>query len=284
MRQRFRFTAGAAMALAIVLAGCTAAPTATPDASAPAITFDLVNDGEISVAMAISPPRITLDGEVIGGIEGEIVNRLAEKYGLKVVPFVTTFAGKLEAVQTGRSDVGMATYWTAERAQTFMFTESDSLDPSFFATAKDTPYTSAKSLDGKVVGSVQGYLSVEPLQNYFGVDNVLLFTDDAAGIQAVRNGQITAFFSGTPLPVRLAGDDSLTVRQIKTGDFDFPAERLNAKVHMFVSCANKPLADALNEVIDEMRDSGDLDALIDANFPGPGSIVTPKELPEDNCI
>jgi ABC-type amino acid transport substrate-binding protein len=246
--------------------------------------FKTIEPGVLIVSVTNTPPSIIVNPDnSLDGIQGAIVNQLAVRHGLKVRPFVTTFAGKLTSVQQGRADIGTGAYWTPERSKVLYFSQADRADPVFWILKKSTPYEGAQSLAGKKIGVSQGQAEVPYLQRAHGKDNVVFFGDDATGQQAVMNGQVAAYMAGAGAVLRAAQFTDLKAVRLKVGDFGMPPEQVLNATRLFVACDNKGLGAAINEVIDSMRQTGELRKVIARIFPDPDSLMLDKDVPADNC-
>lgn len=246
--------------------------------------FNVIEPGYLTIAIygnVIPSAGATPDGQP-DGIHGAVLTKVAETYGLKPKVFQTNFAGAITAVQQKRSDVGVSTYWNEQRSKALYFTDATHLNFLFWALKKTTPYTGAESLKGKIVGSTTGYAHNDYFKKVFG-DKFREFPGDAQGIQAVSNGQIDAFNSGIALAHRTRDNADLKVVELNKGDFDIPPDLFVNPVRMYVACDNKPLGDAVTAVIAQMKKDGALKAVIQRFYTGPGEIISPVDVPKDNC-
>src|SRR5262249_38380878 len=161
---------------------------------------------------------------------------------------------------------------------------AERVDPVFWVMLKSTPYTGWRSLMGKKVGISQGQMEVPLVQKSAGRENVVLFADDATGIQGGINGQVAAYMAGPVAILRSGQFPELKAVALEVGDFDLPKEHVRNATRMFVACNNKGLAMAINNAIDELRASGELQRIIAKHFPAdPESLRIEKDIPPDNC-
>ena len=101
----------------------------------------------------------------MSGLDADILNAVADKLGLKVKPELTDFAGMLASVQSRRVDItigGVA--WTAERQKQGLFTDPPYYSPPAMAVRAGEHYQTVKDLEGKNLGTVEGYVWVKSIQ------------------------------------------------------------------------------------------------------------------------
>jgi ABC-type amino acid transport substrate-binding protein len=228
--------------------------------------FNLVEPGALTVATyGSSVPDIeVLPDQQLGGMEGAMFNNFVEECGLELRLFETDFAPMILAVQEGDADVGTYIYYSPDRAEVVYYTYPHWVDDvAVVYTRADFEYTGPESFEGRQVGTVTGFVWASFLQEHFG-DDAALFPDEATGGTALINGQIdgwinaSAAISGTPW-----ADSPIEIAQhpIEVGDFGMPEEVISNESYNIVSCDNKELAQALNENLERMVESGEWDAV-----------------------
>lgn len=232
-------------------AGSASSSPTTGDSSA----FKLVTPGTLTVATwGSSPPAIVIEGQIIGGLDGLVINQLAKDYGLNVKVLETDFAGVVLAVQQGKADMGTYFYWTAERSKTIFYPIPFIADYAVIVTKDPFAYTGPASLQGKKIGAISGSLYTPIIQKVYG-DNVLVFPDHAKVGQALINGQVDAIleansFIGTPAMV---GRTDVHIFAVKSGDIPGLADsQLVNGSYNPVPCDHKALADAMDTVLQKV--------------------------------
>ncbi len=264
---RRRLGAGAAaLALALLLGGCagaSTAPTAPEEGQEDVLSpdFTLANDGYLTIATYGSNPPVNIDNPdgTMSGIEGELLNSFAAKYGLELKLAPTTFASMILDVQQGRADMGLFVYWTEERAQTLYYSSALLDVPAVVFADKDFDYQGPESLDGRKVGAIVGQVWAELLQKEIG-DDAVLFQNQAQAGQALLNGQVDGYITGltqmynAPLSEH---QDEIAAHELNDGDWNMPGALLRNTGYNVVSCDNQELAHALDDHLNEMIDSGD---------------------------
>jgi ABC-type amino acid transport substrate-binding protein len=237
-----------------------AAPTAASGSSA-TIDFKLVNPGVLTVATyGNGPPDIIIgsSGELTG-LEGELLNMFASRYGLELKLFETTFASMILSVKEHKADVGTYIFYNKDRAAQVYYTLPHWVaDHAAVYTLKTFNYTGPKSLDGKMVGTVNAFVWQPFLQQYFG-GNAKFFPDQVVGGTALLNGQIDGWVNGivqlTQPPFDNA-QDRVEGHLLNAGDFDMPDSAIFNDSYRIVSCDNKQLAMAMDKLLLELINNG----------------------------
>ncbi|MCE6078374.1 substrate-binding periplasmic protein [Agrobacterium vitis] len=138
--------------------GLTALIWADPEA-ARANDFELVKPGTLTVTIQpYMPYTAAKDGKLVG-LDSDILAAVADKLGLKVEFNVTDFAGMLASVQTQRADItvgGIA--WSNARQKVGLFTDPPYYSPPAMAVLETASFPDVKSLEGKSLGTVTGYV------------------------------------------------------------------------------------------------------------------------------
>jgi len=252
--------AAAAVASLIGLAACSSSAESAPESSEAAEpAFETVTPGKLTVApYGSSPPAIIQDSGKLSGLLGVLLNGFAEHHGLEVEAFETDFTGALAATQQGRADVTPFIYHTDERATTVYYTSSIFQLPAAAITHKDFDYTGPESLEGARVGAVVGQVWAPYLTEALG-DGAVLFQSAAEAGTALVNGQIDAYVNSAlqMYNAPLADNDDLVAHMLEVGDFDMPSTVITNIAYNVVPCGNPALAEAMNEYLQGLEDSGE---------------------------
>jgi len=162
-RRRTTRLLGAVAAGLLALTACGGGDKApVSDAAAALGTID---PGVLKVAIEPYAPYTSMVGDKMVGLDADVLNAVAGKLGLKVKPEVTDFAGMLANVQSRRVDItigGVA--WTAERQKQGLFTDPPYYSPPAMAVRSGENYTTVNDLEGKNLGTVEGYVWVKSIQ------------------------------------------------------------------------------------------------------------------------
>ncbi|RZU15491.1 amino acid ABC transporter substrate-binding protein (PAAT family) [Kribbella rubisoli] len=155
--------------LAVVALAVSTLTACGDDSKAPvsdaAAALGTLEPGVLKVAIQPYAPYTSLVGDKMSGLDADILNAVADKLGLKVKPELTDFAGMLASVQSRRVDItigGVA--WTAERQKQGLFTDPPYYSPPAMAVRAGEHYQTVKDLEGKNLGTVEGYVWVKSIQ------------------------------------------------------------------------------------------------------------------------
>ena len=133
----------------------------------PAHSFPTIEKGTLTVVLYDLPPFSKLDGKTVSGVDGDIVNAIAEKECLTVKAVAVSAAASIPTVQSGRADLAIAAWYrTAERAKVVSL--SDPLYTDQMAIISKDGVSSIPSLKDRKVGTVDGYLWVDDMKKLLG--------------------------------------------------------------------------------------------------------------------
>ncbi|GII67461.1 amino acid ABC transporter substrate-binding protein [Sphaerisporangium krabiense] len=276
---------GAVVALAGLLAA-TGCGGSDEEAAAGDLPFKVIKPGHLTVTYSESylPKIASGDGGKLEGYEGFLIGKVAEKYGLKLQPMPTEFASQILSVQQGRADVGTGIYYTEERAKQVFYTRPNITDRLGALTLKSTKYDNVDSLKGKPIASVNGFSYNSYLFDYYGKENVKLFPSYAEASQAVLGGQVVAFMGSTgTAPGIIRSHPDLTLQTFADGDFSLPENVAKSATYEYVNCKNPGLADAIDQVYQELVSSGEWQKQLDQWQVGGAEYTPPAERPTQHC-
>lgn len=182
----------AAAAMALLLAGGTAE-------RAMAQALEVIEPGKLNVAFNGDMPGTGWqDGRLIG-LDGELMQWIADELGLEVKPNLMEWAAEIQSVKTRRVDImhGMMG-WNDQRIKVINIT-----DPIYYGGAnitqkKSTNWDSIKDLEGRKIATIQGFGWIDQLKAIKGAKLRLYDTSDAA-IRDLLAGRIEALFADPPL-------------------------------------------------------------------------------------
>lgn len=260
---------------AIAVAGCSSGSGAngsTDPSCEPIAEVETITPGKLTAFVAEYPPYIYADGDSVSGADGELIKRVADALCLEPDIQQTSFTAIIEGLKSGRADLS-AGDWTLNEERQELFEVSNPVYEDKQGVISMEGYSTIEELIGKRVGTVSGYLIVPDLQEAFGADNVKLYQSDVEGYQDLKAGRIDAFISGQgALAFMLRQNNDSTTQNLAIE----PDDRVNATVNPSVSVVliqkgNTALRDAVNEVLDEYRSSGDLAAQLESDGVDPTS-------------
>jgi polar amino acid transport system substrate-binding protein len=231
-------------------------------ACTPAHQFKTIKPGVLTIATADYPPFDGVkDGQPIG-MEGDILRRFAEQNCLKLEASISDISATVQYVRSGRSDIANAAFYrTKAREQAFGMSSPMFVD--LMGVFSKEGYKSIKQLEGKKVGTVQGYLWVKELQDIFG-DNLKLYPNPIAGGQDLEAGRIDALLDAYSVGVYAQKHGGFPGMKIVAGDPD-PRVRssvLPSQESMLYNKSNVELGAALNATIEGMHKNGELATIV----------------------
>lgn len=167
--------------------------------SATAAGLELVEENTLTVAFNGDMPGTGWQDGHLVGLDGEIMQMVADNLGLKVKPALMEWAGEIASVKAGRVDImhGMMG-WNDQRIKVINIS-----DPIYYGGAnitqkKSTNWQSIKELEGRTIATIQGFGWIDQLKQIKGATLKLYDTSDAA-IRDLLAGRIEALFADPPL-------------------------------------------------------------------------------------
>lgn len=247
------------LSLVALIGGC--ASPAPADQSASKVPFNLVEPGVLTVAFSDgNMPEIAMDGDKLVGTDGDWITKLAEKYGLKLKLVPMAFSAQVLAVSQGKADIGTTAYWLEERAKVVRYTYPFWQDTTAIFTRKANPeFSDAASLEGRTVGTLAGWAFVEPLKKNHPADKVLEFQTLPQLYAALVQGNVDAIVAviGGQDQYYEQYKDVLKRQPLNKGEFGLPDKLLQNQAYNYVRCDNKGLTQAMDDLMVEMRGSGE---------------------------
>ncbi|VVN68824.1 substrate-binding periplasmic protein [Pseudomonas fluorescens] len=175
---------------AFLCSAVAGAPYAFADCK-PAHQFETITPGVLTVAAWVFPPySIPGPDNQTSGVDGEIIKRVAAKECLKIKSTVVDPAAVIQSVIAKRADVAIGDWYrTAERNKVLGLSAPLYLDVMGIISPQG--YSRISELEGKRVGTVQGYLWVDDLKKVLG-DNLILYPNPVAMAQDLASNRIQA--------------------------------------------------------------------------------------------
>ena len=244
--------------------------TSTVDADCKPISeVDTLHEGKLTVLVAEHPPFVSMQGNELTGIEGELIKDIAEDLCLELDATSTSFSAVIEGLQSGRADLS-AGNWTVNDERRELFEVSDGLYTSGMGlVTQGEGWSTVDDLRDKALGTPQGYLWIEQLNNVYGKDNVRQYQTDVAVLDDVKAGRIEGgLVSLAANTWRLTQDQysSLTMAEMEPTE-EIPYTQEPPISVALIAKGNTALSDTTNTVIKEYYDSGELgQALEDAGL------------------
>lgn len=216
-----------------------------------------VKPGVLTVAYNGDMPGTSVkDGKLIG-LDGEIMQRVAEGLGLKVEPVLMEWSAEIAAVESGRADImhGMMG-WSAARTKVLAMSDPIYYQPTGVTQKKGQNWSTIKDLEGKRVGTITGFAWVDEMKRIPKATISLYDTSDAA-VRDLLAGRIDALIADGPLvEYAIHQNPSWNIHQLPLVDpgrkADFPV-LIGVQNALFAVNKNSgPLLDAINKQIGEV--------------------------------
>ena len=254
-----------------VLAGCGSSNTASTDAAAEETTEDAEAAEEATDAAEVTtvepgvltmgtnatfPPYEYKDGDDVVGIDAEIAQALADKLGLKVKIVDMDFDSLIASVQSGKIDMSLAGMTvTEERKQNVDFTDSYATGVQVIIVKDDSDIASVDDLQDKLIGVQQGTTGHLYCADDFGEDHVNALPNGATAVQALLQGKVDCVvIDQEPAKAFVEANAGLKILETAYTTEDYAAA---------VSKDNPALTAALNSALQELKDDGTIQGILD---------------------
>lgn len=221
----------------------------------PAHEFSTLSEGKLTVSAYDLPPFTRAEGDKLVGVDGAILDEIAEMECLDVVLQTAAASAVIPAVQTGRADVAAANWYrTADRAKVVNLTDPIYTD-QMAIIGKDAP-TEIPKLKGEKVGTVDGYLWVSDMEAYTG-DSLKIYSSPQNMYQDLKSGRIDYAVDSFGSGIYNVEDEAVDV--VVADKFKEVAASMEGAQSSFpLPKDNKAMLEAFNEDIAELRESGRL--------------------------
>ncbi|MBG6180505.1 ABC transporter substrate-binding protein [Arthrobacter sp. CAN_A1] len=190
-RAKISFVAGA-LGIALTLAACGGGSSSESESGGgeggaiETITIATSND---------APFSFTDEAGALQGIDGEMLNWIAEKKGWEVEVFVSEFATLIPAIQAGKADAVVdAMYITDVRKEEVNFTDTWYQQGEGMVVPGDSTMTNRDDAKGTVIGVQTGTTFIE-LAESLEPEEIKYFDSQAALLTAVENKQVDVVFT-----------------------------------------------------------------------------------------
>jgi polar amino acid transport system substrate-binding protein len=217
--------------------------------------FKTVNPGVITVAMNGDMPMTSVrDGKLIG-TDGEMINAIATKIGMRTEPLLMEWSATIEAIRSGRADVMLGNMgWTATRAQVLLITDPVYYPGKFALMKQDKPFTdgiSITAMKGYSLGTVTGFTVVPEMKKVPGVTEVKLYDTTDACVRDVVAGRLDfAFLDAPAVAYLILQNATWGLKQVPiTFDPAFPVMTTKQRTVFGMNGQNTELFDAVNDGI-----------------------------------
>lgn len=245
----------------ILLAGFAgfliSAPLAAAQDCTPKHRFATVEAGTLTVAVTTYAPHSFIDDSGnMKGIDGDIAAEFAKRECLKVKAVAVDPAAAIQYVLSGQADITTGDWYrTAERAKVMSLSAPLYTDQMGIYSKED--FKNVSDLEGKQVGTVQGYLWVADLKTLLG-GSLKLYPNSVNMQQDLKSGRIDVAVDGYSTGVVAAQKGALGDIKVNVAapDDRVKATKEAAQAAFPYSFNAKELGVALDAGIAEMQADG----------------------------
>jgi polar amino acid transport system substrate-binding protein len=261
---------GACLTLTLAACGSEDASSTVAADCTPAHEFETVEEGTLTVALVDLPPYASTAGDGFEGVDAEIVEAFAERECLTVTPKTGTSASIIPTIQQGQADLSIGDWYrTSARAEVVNLSDPLYLDD--MGVISTDGLSTIADLEGKKVGTVEGYLWVEDLKAVLG-DDLQLYPTAVNLKQDIDAGRVDVGVDSYGSAVQQFGDD-FTI-EVAEPDPRVAASEEAAQAGLPIAKDNTALLDAVNEVLAELHEDGTIAQILTDHGLDPSSAET----------
>ena len=212
---------------------------------------------------ATFPPYEYYEGDEVVGIDPEIAAAIAEKLGMTLEINDMDFDPAIAAAQTGQADIVMEGLTvTDDRKEKINFTDSYATGVQVVIVPEDSDIQSVDDLEGKLIGVQQGTTGDLYCSDDYGEENVQKFTSGPVAVEALKNGQIDCVvIDNEPAKSYVAQNEGLKI---------LDTEYVTEEYAIGISKDNPELLEQINAALQELKDDGTIQSIIDKYIPPEG--------------
>ena len=231
---------------------------ASSSASSEAAELTTVTPGKLTMSTnaAFPPYESTDDNGNFVGIDVDVAAAIAEKLGLELQVDDMDFDAALLAAQNGKSDLVMAGVTVTEDRQLVMdFSDSYATGIQSIIVKEDSDIATPDDLADKMIGTQRGTTGYIYCSDDFGDEHVTPYDDGLTAVQALVNGQVDAVvIDNAPAKEFVAANPGLKILDTSYAEEDYA---------IGVAKGNTAMLDAINGALEELKNDGTLQAIID---------------------
>ena len=234
------------------------ASSAASSEAASAAELTTVTPGKLTMSTnaAFPPYESTDDNGNFVGIDVDVAAAIAEKLGLELQVDDMDFDAALLAAQNGKSDLVMAGVTVTEDRQLVMdFSDSYATGIQSIIVKEDSDIASPDDLADKMIGTQRGTTGYIYCSDDFGDEHVTPYDDGLTAVQALVNGQVDAVvIDNAPAKEFVAANPGLKILDTSYAEEDYA---------IGVAKGNTAMLDAINGALEELKNDGTLQAIVD---------------------
>lgn len=205
------------------------------------------------------PPYEYFENGKVVGIDAEIMQAICDKLGMKLEISNMEFDSIIIAVQSGQADVGAAGMTiTEDRLKSINFSTPYATAKQVIIVAEGSSIASPDDLEGKIIGvqtSTTGDLYMTWDYEDEGLATVDRYSKGTEAVLALKQGKVDAVvIDNEPAKVFVAQNEGLKI---------LPTEYTTEEYALAISKDKTDLLDKINTALAELKDSGELQKIID---------------------
>ena len=254
------------MVLSLAACGSKTADTDQPtdDGDSAAAEFTTANKGVLTMATnATFPPYEYVEGNQVVGIDAEIAAAIADKLGLELQIEDMEFDSIIEAVKSGKADIGLAGMTvTPDRQEEVNFTETYATGVQVVIVTEDSPITSVDDLfaegNNYIIGvqrNTTGDLYTTWDLEDAGLATIDRYSKGADAVRALKTGKVDCVvIDNEPAKAFVAEVEGLKILETEYVLEDYAGA---------MSKDNTALYEAVNAALQELIADGTVKSIID---------------------
>ncbi len=190
----------------------------------------------------------------LSGIDGEMLNAMAEQLDWKIEVVVTDFATMPQTVLSRKADlIADGLYVTDDRKKTLAFSDTWYYQGEGMLVPADSDLESRDDAEGKTIGVMTGTTHLEIAQSLTDEGQIKMYDSQANMLQAVANKQVDAAFTDQAVVAwSLKQNPNPKIKLVTPYEPYFPGTIAAA---FRQDDESKELLDELNGALAELKDS-----------------------------
>lgn len=235
--------------------------TSKSGADAESAGYTLAEDGVLTMATNayFSPYEYYDAGNEIVGIDVDIAKAVAEKLGLELKIEDMEFNSIIDAVQSGRADIGLAGMTVEpDRLENVDFSDSYATGIQVVIVKEGSGIQSLDDLGGDdvLIGVQLGTTGDTYAVDSYGQEHVEEFNNGNDAIMALLSDKINAvLIDQEPAKNYVAANEGLTILETEYAVEDYAA---------CIAKDNAALTEAVNQALAELKEEGVLQSIVDS--------------------
>ncbi|HPK15711.1 MAG TPA: ABC transporter permease subunit [Clostridia bacterium] len=228
---------------------------------------------KVAIASSREPQDFVLNGEY-AGLDVELIGTVLYNLGYRPEFLDMEFAAVSAAIESGRAQMTLGMYYTAERAEKILFTNPFFSNPQVLIARKTNveaglEYNALAELSGKPVAALTGTIFDQIVLGVIPEAQLLYFNSSADELAALKNGKV----DGVPF------DEPVARLAVAINPELGILPELVAEDHYGISLVkDSPFTAQVNAALAAMRQDGTMQAMVDKWMGADDALKTLPEL------